>query len=139
ILEKAPAWKPASLSEAHVDDSATTPQALSALTGESAARTPSPKTDDEGETVRWAKLSVKPAAKTAGSSSTRPFAQPPAPETQPMPPEKKSALPLIGGIAAAVVALGGVGLVVQRKLAPPPPAAVAAGQPALPDSFTVVF
>ena len=139
VLEKAPAWKPASLAgEFHSDDSATTPVSVAAMTGESATqRTPSPQSEDDSETVRWAKLSVKPASKTGSASSTRPFAQPPAQPTQPMPAPAKSSAPLIAGIAVAVAVIGGAAFVLTRKPAPPPAPVVA--QPTLPDAFTVVF
>src|SRR5260221_784589 len=83
VLEKAPAWKPASLSDSAVDDSSTTPQPFSALTHETPAHTPqspsvSGSSEDDSATVRWAKLSVKSEGRqSTGSSSTRAFSSPP--------------------------------------------------------------
>jgi serine/threonine-protein kinase len=149
VLERAPAWKPASVSQVIPDDSATTPGpvALQHTTPEIPHHTPQPPGDDS-DTLRWGRLSLKPTKEATppssiGTTSTRPFASPP-PSQQPTEqlPER-SRLPLIAGIAVGIAALGAAAFVALRasKPAPPPPAPVAQ-QPApapLPEAFTVVF
>ncbi len=141
VLESASAWKPASPVDAAPDDSATTPGpvALQHKTAEIPQDTPEPP-GDEGETVRWGRLSLK---KDTPVSSTRPFAQPPPAPTPPQATRKlpeKSSLPMIAGIAAGGVVLAAAALVALRanKPAPQPAPAPVAAAP-VPESFTVVF
>jgi len=140
VLSSAPGWKPITSEERVLDDSATTPEPMSALaTPPVPQHTPQAQGDDDSETVRWGRLAVKPAPQQ-GQSSTRPFAQPPAPHsgqtlTEPMAAPSK--LPMIAGLGAGLIAIAIAGVALLRK--PPPPAPVAAAPAPMPDAFTAVF
>jgi serine/threonine protein kinase len=122
VLEKAPGWKPASLSAVVPDDSATTPGPVAlAQTGE-------------------IRQDTKPFAQPP-DVHTKPFAQPPAASqgTQKLP--EPSRLPAILGAALGGVALAVALVVALRgpKAAPPPPPPQPVAQAPMPEAFTVVF